>query len=89
MIGTQIPHGVGAAYAAKLRQSDEVHAIYFGDGATSSNGFHSGMNFAGVWKVPAVFVCIDNGWAISVCSTKSTRSTSATARPRRTDSTPG
>ena len=72
VIGTQIPHGVGAAYAAKVRGLDEVHAIYFGDGATSSNGFHSGMNFAAVWKVPAVFVCVDNGWAISVCSADQT-----------------
>lgn len=72
VIGTQIPHGVGAALAAKLRGLDEVHAIYFGDGATSSNGFHSGMNCAGVWKVPAVFVCIDNGWAISVSSRQQT-----------------
>jgi pyruvate dehydrogenase E1 component alpha subunit/2-oxoisovalerate dehydrogenase E1 component alpha subunit len=68
VIGTQIPHGVGAAYATKQRGSPEVHGIFFGDGATSSNGFHSGMNFAGVWKVPAVFMCIDNGWAISVSS---------------------
>lgn len=70
VIGTQIPHGVGAAYAAKQKRLDEVHAIYFGDGATSSSGFHSGMNMAAVWKVPAVFVCVDNGWAISVCSAK-------------------
>ena len=76
VIGTQIPHGVGAAYAAKLAKRDEVHAIYFGDGATSSNGFHSGMNFAGVWKVPCVFVCVDNGWAISVCSAKQTAAAS-------------
>ena len=66
VIGTQIPHGVGAAMAAKYRKLDEVHGIYFGDGATSSNGFHSGLNFAAVWKVPCVFVCVDNGWAISV-----------------------
>lgn len=72
VIGTQIPHGVGAALAAKQRGIDEVHAIYFGDGATSSNGFHSGLNFAGVWKAPVVFVCIDNGWAISVCSREQT-----------------
>ncbi|HED66621.1 MAG TPA: thiamine pyrophosphate-dependent dehydrogenase E1 component subunit alpha [Planctomycetes bacterium] len=72
VIGTQIPHGVGAAFAAKRRGSDEVHGIYFGDGATSSNGFHSGMNFAGVWKVPAVFVCVHNGWAISVPSSAQT-----------------
>ncbi len=76
VIGTQIAHGVGAAYAAKLRGLSEVHAIYFGDGATSSNGFHSGLNFAGVWKVPAVFVCIDNGWAISVPSSAQTAAAS-------------
>ena len=68
VIGTQIPHGVGAAFATKQRGEPAVHGIYFGDGATSSNGFHSGMNFAGVWKVPCVFVCVDNGWAISVSS---------------------
>jgi len=72
VIGTQIPHGVGAAHAAKLRGIDEVHAIYFGDGATSSNGFHSGLNFAAVWKSPCYFVCVDNGWAISVCSKNQT-----------------
>jgi TPP-dependent pyruvate/acetoin dehydrogenase alpha subunit len=70
VIGTQITHGVGAAYASKQRGEDAVHALYHGDGSTSSNGFHSGMNFAGVWKVPAVFVCIDNGWAISVPSSQ-------------------
>jgi pyruvate dehydrogenase E1 component alpha subunit/2-oxoisovalerate dehydrogenase E1 component alpha subunit len=72
VIGTQIPNGVGAAYAAKVRGKDEVHGIYFGDGAASSNGFHSGMNFAGVWKVPCVFVLADNGWAISVSSREQT-----------------
>ncbi|HTF90563.1 MAG TPA: thiamine pyrophosphate-dependent dehydrogenase E1 component subunit alpha [Planctomycetota bacterium] len=72
VIGTQIAHGVGAAYATKLRGGSEVHSIHFGDGATSSNGFHSGLNFAAVWKVPAVFVCVDNGWAISVPSSAQT-----------------
>ncbi len=72
VIGTQIPHGVGAAHAAKLRRKNEVHSIHFGDGATSSNGFHSGLNWAAVWKLPCVFVCVDNGWAISVASSKQT-----------------
>jgi len=72
VIGTQIPHGVGAAHAARLRGLDEVHAIYFGDGASSSNGFHSGMNMAAVWKAPCVFVLVDNGWAISVSSKRQT-----------------
>ncbi len=74
VIGTQITHAAGAAYAAKLRGSDEVHAVYHGDGATSSNGFHSGMNFAAVWKAPAIFICVDNGWAISVPSSKQSAS---------------
>ena len=52
VIGTQIAHGAGAAFASKQRGERRVHAIYFGDGATSSNGFHSGLNFAAVWKVP-------------------------------------
>jgi len=68
VIGTQIPHAVGAAYASHMRGESSVHAVYFGDGATSSSGFHSGMNLAGVWKAPVVFVCVDNGWAISVPS---------------------
>ena len=72
VIGTQIPHGVGAALASKRLKLGQVHGIYFGDGATSSSGFHSGLNLAGVWKVPCVFVCIDNGWAISVSSREQT-----------------
>src|SRR5262245_35059363 len=80
VIGTQIAHGVGAALAAKRRGGDEVHAIYFGDGATSSNGFHSGLNFAAVWKVPCVFVCVDNGWAISVPNTAQTAARSLAAK---------
>ena len=72
VIGTQIANGVGAAFATRQRGEDVVHSIHFGDGATSSNGFHSGMNFAGVWQVPCVFVCLDNGWAISVASSAQT-----------------
>ena len=74
VIGTQITHAAGAAYAAQVRGLDEVHAVYHGDGATSSNGFHSGMNFAAVWKAPCIFVCVDNGWAISVPSSAQTAS---------------
>jgi 2-oxoisovalerate dehydrogenase E1 component alpha subunit len=64
-IGTQIPQAVGAAYAMKLRGEDRLCLTSFGDGGTSSLGFHSGMNFAGVWKVPVIFLCQNNGWAIS------------------------
>lgn len=82
VIGTQIAHGVGAAYASKQRGEDVVHAVYFGDGATSANGFHSGLNFAGVWKAPVVFVCVDNGWAISVPSSAQTAASSYAAKAK-------
>ena len=82
VIGTQITHGVGAAYASQQRGEDAAHAIFFGDGATSSNGFHSGMNFAGVWKAPCVFVCVDNGWAISVPASAQTASGSYAEKAR-------
>jgi pyruvate dehydrogenase E1 component alpha subunit len=68
-IGTHIPQAVGAAHAARLRKEDTVVLTSFGDGGTSSLGFHSGLNFAGVWKAPVVFLCQNNGWAIS-CSTE-------------------
>jgi 2-oxoisovalerate dehydrogenase E1 component alpha subunit len=64
-IGTHIPQAVGAAHAARLRGEDTVVLTSFGDGGTSSLGFHSGLNFAGVWKAPVVFLCQNNGWAIS------------------------
>lgn len=65
-IGTHIPQAVGAAYAFQQRGEDGVCLVSFGDGGTSSLGFHSGMNFAGVWKAPVVFLCQNNGWAISM-----------------------
>jgi 2-oxoisovalerate dehydrogenase E1 component alpha subunit len=65
-VATQIPHAVGAAWAAKLRGLDEVAMTWFGDGATSKGDTHESMNFAAVHKVPVVFVCEFNGYAISV-----------------------
>lgn len=65
-VGTQIPHAVGAAWAAKIRGDPVVTLVYFGDGATSQGDFHAGMNFAGVFKTPTVFFCKNNQYAISV-----------------------
>jgi 2-oxoisovalerate dehydrogenase E1 component len=71
-IASQLPHAVGYSYATKLRGEDTVTAVYFGDGATSEVDFHSGMNFAGVWKTPTVFICSNNLYAISVPYAKQT-----------------
>ena len=73
-IGTQIAQAVGLALAAKLRGDDVVALTYFGEGATSSNDFHNGMNFGGVFRAPVVFLCRNNGWAISVPSERQTAS---------------
>jgi pyruvate dehydrogenase E1 component alpha subunit len=71
-IGTQITQAVGFAWAAKIKGEDLVSGVYFGDGATSSNDFHAGMNMAGVAGVPCVFLLRNNGWAISLPSDRQT-----------------
>lgn len=73
-IATQLPHAVGYSYMTKLRGEDTVTATYFGDGATSEVDFHSGLNFAGVWKTPTIFICANNLYAISVRYEKQTAS---------------
>jgi len=65
-IATQVPQAVGAAVAARIKGDDVVALAYFGEGATSANDFHTGMNFAGVSRAPVILVCRNNGWAISV-----------------------
>jgi 2-oxoisovalerate dehydrogenase E1 component len=65
-IATHIPHAAGIALAAKLRRDDRVTVCYFGDGAASKGDFHESLNFAGIHKLPIVFVCENNGYAISV-----------------------
>jgi pyruvate dehydrogenase E1 component alpha subunit len=71
-VGTQIPQAVGAAHAAKILGKDDVSMVYFGEGTSSTGEFHVGMNFAGVYKAPVVFICRNNGWAISVPREKQT-----------------
>jgi pyruvate dehydrogenase E1 component alpha subunit len=65
---------VGFSWAAKLKRDELVTLVYFGEGATSSNEFHNGMNFAGVFKTPTVMFCRNNGWAISVPTERQTAS---------------
>lgn len=65
-ISTHLPHAVGRAYYAKLSGEEGITAVFFGDGATSASDFHSGMNFAGVWNLPVVFICSNNQYAISL-----------------------
>jgi pyruvate/2-oxoglutarate/acetoin dehydrogenase E1 component/TPP-dependent pyruvate/acetoin dehydrogenase alpha subunit len=73
-IASHLPHAVGHAYAARLAGRDVVTVAYFGDGGTSETDFHSGLNFAGVWRTPTVFLCQNNRYAISVPYEKQTAS---------------
>ena len=74
ILGAQIPHAVGLAWAMRrLGESETAVVAFAGDGATSEGDFHEGLNLAGVWQVPLVVVCQDNGWAISVPRAAQTR----------------
>jgi pyruvate dehydrogenase E1 component alpha subunit len=64
-VSSQIPHATGIAMAAKIKKQPIVALCYLGDGGTSEEDFHVGLNFAAVYKAPAVFVCQNNQWAIS------------------------
>jgi 2-oxoisovalerate dehydrogenase E1 component alpha subunit len=64
-VGTQIPHASGIALATKLRGEPDVTCVSFGEGATSKGDFHEGVNFAAVHKLPVIFFCQNNGYAIS------------------------
>ncbi len=65
-VGSHAPHATGAAYAFKLRGERRVAVCMIGDGATSKGEVYEAMNFAGIHKLPVVFVISNNGWAISV-----------------------
>ncbi len=73
-IASNIQISVGFAMAAKMKKEDVVAVSYFGDGATSSSEFHVGLNFAGVYKAPCIFICENNQYAISVPVSRQTAS---------------
>jgi 2-oxoisovalerate dehydrogenase E1 component alpha subunit len=64
-VATQIPQAAGIALAAKLRKEDTVVVTSFGEGSTSEGDFHEGLNWAGIYKLPVIFVCQNNLYAIS------------------------
>lgn len=71
-IGSQTLHAVGIAYSLKYKKQNSIALTYIGDGGTSEGDFHEAMNYAGVWRVPLVFVCQNNQYAISTPRNKQT-----------------
>jgi pyruvate dehydrogenase E1 component alpha subunit len=75
-VGGHMIHAVGLAWAEMLKGTDRVALTSFGDGATSEGDFHEAMNFAAVYVTPTVFLCQNNGFAISYPRSEQTRSES-------------
>ncbi|CEP69144.1 Dehydrogenase, E1 component [Moorella glycerini] len=66
VVGGGIPLATGAALSAQLRNSGQVVACFFGDGASNQGVFHESLNLAAVWRLPVVYICENNGYGISV-----------------------
>jgi len=64
VVGAGIPIATGAGLSAKMRGTDQVAACFFGDGASNQGTFHEGINLAAIWRLPVVFVCENNLYAM-------------------------
>lgn len=71
IVGSGIPIAVGAALGSTIKGDDRVAAAFFGDGASNTGAFHEGINLAAVWKLPVVFVCENNMYAVSTSTRES------------------
>lgn len=65
IVGAGAPLAVGAALSAKIRNTNQVIICFFGEGATNTGGFHESLNLASIWKLPVVFVCENNLYAVA------------------------
>jgi pyruvate dehydrogenase E1 component alpha subunit len=74
VIGCQVEHAAGIAYASRYKKEDAVTVCFIGDGGTSEGDFFEGLNFAAGWKAPVVYVVQNNQWAISVPRDQQTNS---------------
>lgn len=66
IVGPCILQAAGAGYSFRLLKTDHVGVAFFGDGAVNNGAFHEGLNLAGIWKLPAIFVCENNQFATEV-----------------------
>ncbi len=80
VVGTQIPQAVGAALASRMRGEESVTIVYFGDGGASVGDCHEAMNFAAIHRLPVIFFCENNRYAISVPLSKQMAAESIAAR---------
>jgi acetoin:2,6-dichlorophenolindophenol oxidoreductase subunit alpha len=64
IVGSLMPVAVGAGLSARLRHTDQVCLSFFGDGAANCGPFHESLNLASIWKLPVIFLCENNGYAM-------------------------
>ncbi len=72
IVGAGMPIAGGAGLSIKMRGTDQVVACFFGDGATNQGAFHESLNMAALWKLPVIYICENNQYAISVAQNRST-----------------
>jgi pyruvate dehydrogenase E1 component alpha subunit len=82
IVGAQIPIGTGMAQAIKYRGGDQVCFCFFGDGSINTGGFHESLNIAALWKLPIIYVCENNLYAMG---TSVERSSSFTELIKRSE----
>ena len=85
IVGANVPIATGIAYAIKYLGLGRVVVSFFGDGAVNTGAFHEGMNMASLWRLPAVFVCENNEYAISTHVSRSTSVREIAVRARAYD----
>ncbi len=66
IVGAGLPIATGAGLAAKMQGTDRVAVCFFGDGASNEGAFHGSLNLASIWKLPVIYVCENNRWAMSI-----------------------
>ncbi len=80
IVAAGLPIGTGASLAAKLRKTDNVVVAFFGDGGANQGVVHEALNLAAVWKLPIVFLCENNQYALSTATGRTTAGESIAAR---------
>src|SRR5213595_483452 len=80
IVAAGLPIGTGAALASRIRRTDRVVVAFFGDGGANQGVVHESLNLAAVWKLPVVYLCENNQYALSTASTRTTAGTSIAAR---------
>ena len=85
IVGAQVPLSVGAGLSIQLMKTDQICICMFGDGASNQGAFHEGMNLAAIWKLPIVFICENNGYSVTMRTSRSTSVSDIAERARSYD----